>query len=643
MRRSADARASWPALALVVLLLAGVLPSPSLGNSWESRLVPLRVVASLPGLSTGAVGAPLNSDWPMYMHDVGRDSANLNDTALSVANAHNLSLLWTDHLHGSIEGSAVVVNGTVYIGTGTGNFSALNVSNGTARWTTYIGRSVGCNATGGIASTAAVQNGHVYIAGGDSNLYSLNATTGAIEWSVLLGNTSHGFYNWGSPLVADGFIYYGTASRCDAPLVPAALLQIDPGSHTVVRVFNTTQGGALGASIWSSPAINLTTNTVYVTTGNSANLSGAPPKFDQDSVIALNAATLAQLGIWTLPRAQRFHDGDFGASPSLVSAGGRDLVVAINKNGFFYALNQSNVGGGPLWVDQLGAGSPNGYNIATASVANGMVYEGAGQTNISGVPTLGSFYAIYPANGSIKWAHPMPDHVFRAAAYANGLLVTEATKEVQVLSAATGRALFKTTCVYPILSDPTIAEGHIFIGCNGFLSAYGIGLSSGATAIPSSGAAPLPVAFTASAHGGTPPYTYSWRFGDGSGSPASSAVHTYLTAGTFHPTVWVNDSGHNFSNQILKVTVTTTPPPNGGGKPGSTLGKYGLAIIGGAIALAILLLLAVVYRRSRRRQASSPPPPWTPPTPPPAAAPPTQTGGSPGRVAPPPPPPPPPR
>jgi polyvinyl alcohol dehydrogenase (cytochrome) len=626
MRRSTGGVAMATALALVVLMWTGLLPMPSADGVAHASGVPTPTLVPAPQITIGPSASALNDDWPMYMQNIGRNSANPNETDLTVGGARNISLLWTNHIHGGIESSAVVVGGVVYLGTGTGNFSALNISNGTTRWSTYIGQSFGCNATGGVASTATVVGGHIYVAGGDSNFYALNATTGTIEWKVFIGNTSHGFYNWGSPLFAKGFIYYGTASRCDAPLVPAALLQIDPVAHRVLRVFNTTQGGALGASMWSSPTINLTSNTVYVTTGNSANIATNPPLIDQDSVIALNATTLQEKGMWTLPKAARFPDGDFGATPSLVSGGGHDLVIAINKNGILYAFNQSNVTRGPLWADQLSSGSQNGYNIATASFANGLIYQGAGNTNISGLPSLGSFYAIYPGNGTIKWAHAMSDHVFRAAAVANGLVVVEATKILTVLAAASGRALFHTTCNYPYQSDPTIAEGHLLVGCNGFINAYGLGLSSGGSAVPTTGPAPLQVAFSTTAHGGNPPYTYSWSFGDGTTALTPNLIHTFQAAGTFHPTIWVNDSHGNSSNRIFTITVTPGPPGSGPAKGGSFLGRYGTAIVAGAVALALLLILAVLYRRHRRRQAAAPPVPWSPPAPA-VALPPAPSGG----------------
>lgn len=77
-----------------------------------------------------------------------------------------------------------------------------------------------------------------------------------------------------------------------------------------------------------------------------------------------------------------------------------------------------------------------------------------------------------------------------------------------------------------------------------------------ATANPSSGAAPLEVAFTGSASGGTPPYTWIWSFGDGGAAAAQSPGHTYTSAGTYQATLVVTDSASRTATANVTVTVT---------------------------------------------------------------------------------------
>ncbi len=92
------------------------------------------------------------------------------------------------------------------------------------------------------------------------------------------------------------------------------------------------------------------------------------------------------------------------------------------------------------------------------------------------------------------------------------------------------------------------------------VSAVGNPLAVTVSAIPTSGQIPLNVAFTSTATGGTPGYSFSWNFGDGSAtSTAQNPSHTYSTAGTFTATVTVTDSESPAKTASSSITVTSTP------------------------------------------------------------------------------------
>ncbi len=66
------------------------------------------------------------------------------------------------------------------------------------------------------------------------------------------------------------------------------------------------------------------------------------------------------------------------------------------------------------------------------------------------------------------------------------------------------------------------------------------------------------IAFSASASGGTSPYTYGWTFGDGGTGSGASVSHAYSTAGSYTVTLTVSDSaGHTTT---ASHTVPVTPP-----------------------------------------------------------------------------------
>jgi len=103
------------------------------------------------------------------------------------------------------------------------------------------------------------------------------------------------------------------------------------------------------------------------------------------------------------------------------------------------------------------------------------------------------------------------------------------------------------------------------------VNAVGNPLAATASATPTSGQIPLSVAFTGTGTGGTPPYSFSWNFGDGSAaSTAQNPSHTYSTAGNFTATLRVTDSSSPAQTATSTVPITSTPVQ--GAPPGAPTG-----------------------------------------------------------------------
>src|SRR2546430_935336 len=71
---------------------------------------------------------PLQQNWPQF-----RGNLQLTGVSISPLPA-TLKLLWTYEAGDSIESSAAIVDGTVYVGSQSGELVALNLTNGTVRW-----------------------------------------------------------------------------------------------------------------------------------------------------------------------------------------------------------------------------------------------------------------------------------------------------------------------------------------------------------------------------------------------------------------------------------------------------------------------------------------------------------------------------
>ncbi|MCI4347539.1 MAG: PKD domain-containing protein [Thermoplasmata archaeon] len=68
---------------------------------------------------------------------------------------------------------------------------------------------------------------------------------------------------------------------------------------------------------------------------------------------------------------------------------------------------------------------------------------------------------------------------------------------------------------------------------------------------------PLPISVTGNVSGGTPPYAYSWSFGDGASSSTSGAEHTYKDHGAYQVLLRVTD--HAGRVAVAGVAVRVDP------------------------------------------------------------------------------------
>src|SRR5213083_309286 len=88
-------------------------------------------------------------------------------------------------------------------------------------------------------------------------------------------------------------------------------------------------------------------------------------------------------------------------------------------------------------------------------------------------------------------------------------------------------------------------------------------ISASFTLSPSSPSAGQPVSFTASASGGTPPYSYTWSYGDGSTGTGLQSTHAYIRDGTYQVTLTVADSTVSTGTWVAPVVVGTASLQDG--------------------------------------------------------------------------------
>jgi outer membrane protein assembly factor BamB len=189
----------------------------SLLTNWMTRRKFLLGLLISPA-ARGAAQPPVKDEWAQF-----RGHPQLNGVAVS-ALPENLKLLWTHEAGDSIESSAAIVDGAIYVGSQSGDLIALDLATGATRWkyraqegigesspavrdgVVYVGdlsgtfhavaardgKSIWKFKTGAeIKSSPVVAGDKILFGSYDGNLYCLGAGTGAVHWKFLTGGYVH--------------------------------------------------------------------------------------------------------------------------------------------------------------------------------------------------------------------------------------------------------------------------------------------------------------------------------------------------------------------------------------------------------------------------------------------------------------------
>jgi PKD repeat protein len=114
----------------------------------------------------------------------------------------------------------------------------------------------------------------------------------------------------------------------------------------------------------------------------------------------------------------------------------------------------------------------------------------------------------------------------------------------------TGQAYFASIAA-PQMHGPTALVDQSGVGT--------FALTGAMSLTPSATDVDKPVIFSATATGGTGPYTYNWSFGDGATNRAANTFHAYHSPGTYPVVLWVNDSAAASVKRFGNVTVNPLP------------------------------------------------------------------------------------
>ena len=307
--------------------------------------------------------------------------------------------IWTFQAKGGVRTAIVLgprgnAGVTAYFGDATPSAYAIDAANGTLIWTRKVDEHPSAHVTG----TPTLYQGRLYVPvssgeegqGGNAryecctfrgSLLALNAATGAVIWKTYT--------------------------------IPDESKPIGRNNS------GTTRWGPAGASIWSSPTIDVKRHVVYAATGN---MYTEPQQTTSDAVIAFDMDTGKIVWVSQVTPTDVFVTGcnaptaancphdvgpdfDFGSAPILATLpSGRDLIVIGQKSGIGWAMDPDKRGA-VVWQYRAGKGSALGGMEWGSAVDETRAYFAVSDT-IGANNQPGGLHAVALDTGERVWFSP---------------------------------------------------------------------------------------------------------------------------------------------------------------------------------------------------------------------------------------------
>ncbi|EPS61948.1 hypothetical protein M569_12846, partial [Genlisea aurea] len=441
----------------------------------------------------------------------------------------SLKLKWKFQAGLDVSATPAIYNGVIYFPCWNGNIYAVNAITGTLVWMKSVGALTGVpspniltSVTVARATPTVVTDGYnllVWGIYGPAVAFAVSITTGKLAWMTALDPSNYSVVT-ASGTYYSGAYYVGLSSLDE--MLPESMCCTFRGSMVKMNVrtgkiqWQTytlpdnggNMGGYAGAAIWgSSPPIDINRGVIYAATGNlysapasvvncEVQTSQAQNATNPDSCVPSNiyfnsfiAFDMTSGGVIWGTRMGGYDgpglpspDADFGEAPMLITAAVNgsqvDMVVAVQKSGYAYALNRNN--GAIVWSTLAGPGSAQGGGIWGAATDGKRVY-----TNISNAwkktfvlapsnqtTTAGGWVALDPPTGNILWttANPSSNLADGPVTVVNDVVIAgsvDPTGPVYGMNAATGKVIWSSFTNATVYGGASSSYGCIYIG-NGY-------------------------------------------------------------------------------------------------------------------------------------------------------------------------------
>ena len=431
--------------------VAGYITGRVLGQSTAPDLG--QCSAQRPAFSTAG---PSWNGWGVDLNNSRFQTAA--QAGIGVAEVPRLKLKWAFAFPDAYisNGQPTVIGGRLFVPSANRRLYSLDAKTGCQYWAFEADAPVRSSPT--IAAIVGQRTRNVAFFGDRrGTAYAIDAETGESIWKTKVDETGQSAGIGGAPAYYDGRLYVPLTAAGEGSIdlkavccrSRGALAALDAATGRVLwktytipeepRITGQNKAGTpmwapSGASIWSSPTVDVERKVIYAGTGD--NFSD-PPTNTSDAILAFDMQTGKIVWAKQLTAGDAYTVGcrmnnkagcpdsngpdfDIGAPPILVKlASGRRVLLVSQKSGIAHALDPDR-NGQILWEYRVGRGSPLG-GIQWGSAADGVNMYAANSDISFTKPSFdqtekrvldptrgGGLFAISIATGEKIWAAAPP-------------------------------------------------------------------------------------------------------------------------------------------------------------------------------------------------------------------------------------------
>lgn len=370
---------------------------------------------------------------PGHAQDSNNNRAHA-DVKLTADQAENIPVAWHLERRGPVSHRPLEHDGYIISADWTGHVFCINPEDGNYVWDKQIADKVMKEMPWhGFVGTGAIAEGILVEATAEGVAYGIDPKTGETKWETKLSDQKHAG-NISYLLAHKDMVFIGLSSPEEAldgmkkdfkPSFYGEVLAIRASDGEIVWRTPLAEKPHTGAGMWSSFVIDEETGTLFFTTSN--NYVGKASD-TSDAFFAVDAKTgkkkwhhqMTEGDVWTKGEPIG-PDYAFGAGPQLFEAGGRKLVGAGQKSGYFHVLDRDN--GERVWSTFVGFPATGGGIRGEAAINGDRIIVWSNNSFLDGKPPGDSpitIMALDAKTGDTLW---MRDKAQPAVGKSSGLLV----------------------------------------------------------------------------------------------------------------------------------------------------------------------------------------------------------------------------